>query len=334
MADEAEQMEIIETMANHLDMISEAMKEPPEGDSQKALVQELLSDCNETRAKLESLAVQVIEQENREDTFNRITQELDRHDRLQEKFRTWSSLAPGGAVPPSPAVSGMHHMTDGSMQGFDPEGMSSAQSYGDDGARRKKEKKEKKRAKAASDFGGDGGFGGGDGGFGGWPPAEAGDAPPAAEWGAAPAGDAWGAPHASAGGDAGGFGDFGDAFGPQSARKNSTGPASDHGGGWGGFPPPPPPASEGWGGAHHPPADSQATFGADAHSGFGAPPAHSPGPSHHSAPGAHNSSIVFHQPYSDISHDVDHFKMQFVRATAESLGIPAHRIRVKGIRPA
>eukprot|EP00971_Amphidinium_carterae_P188979 3751677-Amphidinium_carterae.2 len=31
--------------------------------------------------------------------------------------RTWSSLAPGGAVPPSPAVSGMHHMTDGSMQG-------------------------------------------------------------------------------------------------------------------------------------------------------------------------------------------------------------------------
>mmetsp|Transcript_6371 Transcript_6371/g.11092 ORF Transcript_6371/g.11092 Transcript_6371/m.11092 type:complete len:326 (-) Transcript_6371:44-1021(-) len=325
MADEAEQMEIIETMANHLDMISEAMREPPEGDSQKALVQELLSDCNETRAKLESLAVQVIEQENREDTFNRITQELDRHDRLQEKFRTWSSLAPGGAVPPSPAVSGMHHMTDGSVQGFDAEGMSSAQSYGDEGARRKKDKKEKKRAKAASDFGGDSGFGG-------WPPAEGGDAPPA-EWGAVPAGEAWGAPHGSSGGDAGGFGDFGDAFGAVPPRKNSAAPSDP---GWGGFPPPPP-ASEGWGGGAHPPAE--ATFGADhhhsadAHSAFGAP-SHSPGMSHHSTPGAHQSSIVFHQPYSDISHDVDHFKMQFVRATAESLGIPAHRIRVKGVRPA
>mmetsp|Transcript_50520 Transcript_50520/g.120094 ORF Transcript_50520/g.120094 Transcript_50520/m.120094 type:complete len:324 (-) Transcript_50520:65-1036(-) len=321
--DEAEQMEIIATMANHLDMIAEAMKEPPEGDDQKMLVQELLSDCNETRAKLESLAVQVIEQENREDTFNRITQELDRHDRLQEKFRAWSSMAPGGGVPPSPAMSGMAPMTDGSVHGFDGEGMSSAPSYADDAARRKKEKKEKKRAKANSDFGA------ADGGFAGWP---AGDADAGApQWGSAPAhgseGGGW--PAQAEGGSPGGF---------EAAPWGGA-----EGFGAGGFPDAPasafapPPASDvGWGDVPPPPGHSQATFGDEPHRMASAP--HSPGLSHHSHHTAHgasgvHSSIVFHQPYSEIAHDVDHFKMQFIRATAESLGIPPHRIRVKGVRP-
>jgi len=95
-------MEKINHMENHLEKIAEILRAPPTGDDQKQLVEDLLGECDECRKQMETIAVAVIEHEGGEEAFNRITHELDKLERMQEKYTSWAATPPGAQPPASP----------------------------------------------------------------------------------------------------------------------------------------------------------------------------------------------------------------------------------------
>lgn len=49
--------------------------------------------------------------------------------------------------------------------------------------------------------------------------------------------------------------------------------------------------------------------------------------------GGQHATLHIQRPFADIEHDIDAFKAQFVRATAQAAGVAPHRIRVSAVRP-
>lgn len=91
----------IQNMESQLDMIADMMRQTAT-EEQKGLVQDLIRECQENRKQMEALAFEVVEQDEGGDTFQRITHELDRLERMQERYTNWASAPPGSAPPVSP----------------------------------------------------------------------------------------------------------------------------------------------------------------------------------------------------------------------------------------
>eukprot|EP00927_Polykrikos_kofoidii_P037220 TRINITY_DN31386_c0_g1_i1.p1 TRINITY_DN31386_c0_g1~~TRINITY_DN31386_c0_g1_i1.p1 ORF type:complete len:448 (+),score=87.91 TRINITY_DN31386_c0_g1_i1:228-1571(+) len=193
----AEHDEAIRIMEAQLDLIAEAMREPATTEDQKEVVHDMLRECAEHRKQLEDIGEAVIEQEGEATTFNTITGQLDRLERLQETYQSWIQNSVGSGVPSAsgganasssapvrtqtrnafgaPASGEDSSAAAGNIATADTDFRGSAISSSDAGGREKKrkDKKDKRRTSESSDvgFGSSGfgtiGFGGGSDSFGG-----------------------------------------------------------------------------------------------------------------------------------------------------------------------
>jgi len=174
-------------MEGQLEMISDCMRESPEGDDQKGLVRELLTECEDMQKHLENLAVEVIELPDGADTFNRITVSLDRLARLQAKYPGWCATPAGEMPPASPAPSFDIGAAHAAHEQY--ERSPSVSANGDHVVERQKKKKsskEKKRRDPPSEDFGTSFPTGGDAFTQSWPPADEMDG----GWGASGSGGA------------------------------------------------------------------------------------------------------------------------------------------------
>eukprot|EP00450_Noctiluca_scintillans_P022781 CAMPEP_0194516434 /NCGR_PEP_ID=MMETSP0253-20130528/49319_1 /TAXON_ID=2966 /ORGANISM="Noctiluca scintillans" /LENGTH=290 /DNA_ID=CAMNT_0039360287 /DNA_START=14 /DNA_END=886 /DNA_ORIENTATION=- len=225
-------MEVLRTMEGQLEMISDCMRESPEGDDQKGLVQELLTECEDMQKHMENLAVEVIELPDGADTFNRITVSLDRLARLQAKYPGWCATPAGEMPPASPAPSFDIGAAHAAHEQY--ERSPSVSANGDHVVERQKKKKsskEKKRRDPPSEDFGTSFPTGGDAFTQSWPPAEEMDG----GWGASGSGGgvaSWdaGASHGGAAHDWGAsFDDPNAAWGTSAGANPSAGPTSSFG---------------------------------------------------------------------------------------------------------
>eukprot|EP00931_Biecheleriopsis_adriatica_P054952 TRINITY_DN32395_c0_g1_i1.p1 TRINITY_DN32395_c0_g1~~TRINITY_DN32395_c0_g1_i1.p1 ORF type:complete len:374 (+),score=96.99 TRINITY_DN32395_c0_g1_i1:67-1188(+) len=90
----------IATMANQLDLIEDVMGQGGEGEA--AMVQEMLQECAESRAKLEHAALVVLEKGG-DQQFNQISALLERLERLQERAKTMGRGGGSTRNTPAPA---------------------------------------------------------------------------------------------------------------------------------------------------------------------------------------------------------------------------------------
>lgn len=308
--------DVLRMMDNHLDLVADAMRDPPVDEDQVAMVSDMLRECQDQRVKLEEAAMVVIGQDGGEAAFNEITGMLDRLEQFQDRYRTWSAAASS----PDMGVSGVQSSPVMSSQSS----VNMNDSKKD--KKRGKERKEKKQrgepgsaddefafsahgqaaVPAAAGTPGDGFGSFQTGGFGGWP-----DSQDAEIGGGVPA---------SCGG-------FEEAGWPQHAQ--TPGEFGGNGGSWGDTPTVAKPAQATTFGMEELAGSFQGAFGN----------ANVPRESSRQSFGMGGAGVsqfgTLHIkiPFAEVEYDQDSFKKQFARATAQATGIPQHRIRVLQVRP-
>lgn len=98
-------------MRQHLDIISDTMRHPADGEEPKILVRDLLAECQSQRKRMEEIAMAYIDGPGGDVLFNEITAPIDRLEELEKQAAVWEHQGPaatpmGGDVP-APAMRGM-----------------------------------------------------------------------------------------------------------------------------------------------------------------------------------------------------------------------------------